>query len=244
MESISNQKEALLYAGKVSLGFSIFLIVIFVGVDFLDIDRYQYSIYPRDVHQWYGIFTGHFLHSSWSHLFSNLPPFLLTMFMIFFFYRSIGWAVFSLIWILTGFAVFMFARESSHLGSSGLVYGLISFVFFSGIFRRNAKSIILMVIVVILYGGYTAGLLPIDEKVSWESHLFGALSGLWTAFIFRHFREFDEVEQEPSWAKDSRDKTHFFNRDIFDKTLVQRRIEAAEEEQRQGLNYNNTDHTY
>lgn len=241
MESFSNQKETLSYAIKVSVGFTLAIILLHIMVGVLNIDRYYYSIYPRDLHQWYGIFTGHFLHSSWSHLFSNAPPLLLTLFMIFFFYQSIGWAAFSLIWILTGFAVFMFARESSHLGSSGLVYGLISFVFFSGLFRRNAKSIILMVIVVILYGGYTAGLLPIDEKVSWESHLFGAISGLWTAFIFRNFRESDEIIQEPSWANDSKEKAYYFPRDTFEKTIEQRRIE---EEFRRQQDLSNMDSTY
>lgn len=240
MESISNQKESLFYSAKVSLGLCIIVVAVHLLVITLDIDRSMYSIYPRDINQWYGIFTGHFLHSTWSHLFSNLAPLCLTIFMVFFFYQSIGWAVFSLILMLTGFAVFMFARESSHLGASGLVYGLIAFVFFSGIFRRNAKSIILMIIVVILYGGYTAGLLPIDEKVSWESHLFGALTGLWTAFVFRNFRENDEKETAPSWVNESKEKTYFFSRDTFDKTIEQR--EREEEERRKNFfdNFNST----
>ena len=116
--------------------------------------KYYWSIYPRDLGQWYGIFTGHYIHASWGHLASNLPPLFVTVMMIFFFYRSIGWAVYSMIWVLTGFAVFMFARNSSHIGASGLVYGLIAFVFFSGIFRRNIKSVVLMVIMVIMYSGY------------------------------------------------------------------------------------------
>ncbi|NOT36392.1 MAG: rhomboid family intramembrane serine protease [Saprospiraceae bacterium] len=240
MESFSNQKESLLYSSKVTIGLGAIIILVHLLITLFDIDRSMYSIYPRDINQWYGIFTGHFLHSTWTHLFSNLAPLCLTMFMIFFFYQSIGWAVFSLILMLTGFAVFMFARESSHLGASGLVYGLISFVFFSGIFRRNAKSIILMVIVVILYGGYSAGLLPVDEKVSWESHLFGALTGLWTAFIFRNFRESDEKEVAPSWANDSNEKSYFFERDTFDKTLEERRKEEEERNKQSPDNFNST----
>ncbi|MEP7196820.1 MAG: rhomboid family intramembrane serine protease [Saprospiraceae bacterium] len=244
MESITNQKEGIWYAAKVSLGFAAFILAVHIIFNVFPIDKFYYSIYPRDIHQWYGILTGHFIHSSWTHLLSNFPPMVLTLFMIFFFFRSIAWAVFTLIWVLTGFAVFMFARESSHLGASGIVYGLISFVFFSGVFRRNAKSIILMVIVVILYGGYTAGLLPIDEKVSWESHLFGALSGLWTAFIFRNFKEHDEIENEPSWAKDSKDKSYFLERDTFEKTLAQRQLDKEAEEERLRQFYNNTNSTY
>lgn len=240
MESITQQKETLFYSAKVSLGFSIITLVIHLIVLNTNLDRTMYSIYPRDIDQWYGIFTGHFFHSSWSHLFSNLAPLCLTIFMIFFFYQSIGWAVVSLILVITGFAVFMFARESSHLGASGLVYGLIAFLFFSGIFRRNAKSIILMIIVVILYGGYTAGLLPIDEKVSWESHVFGMLAGLWTAFVFRNFREKDEEETLPSWANESNESKYFFERDLFDKTIAQRKREEEEARNNNQDNWNST----
>lgn len=250
MDSLTRQKDELLYAAKVALGFSVAMVFIHVYSGITLLDKSRYSIYPRDISQWYGIITGHFLHSSWSHLFSNLAPLLLTIFMVFFFYRSIGWAVFSLIMILTGFAVFMFARESSHLGASGLVYGLISFLFFSGLFRRNPKSLVIMVIVTILYGGYSAGLIPSDEKVSWESHLFGALSGLWTAFIFRHFRETDEYIDAPSWAGDSKEKSYYFERDVFDKTIAQRKAEEEErirkmqEEQARGFWDYPSDRTY
>ncbi|MCC6815217.1 MAG: rhomboid family intramembrane serine protease [Saprospiraceae bacterium] len=243
MESITNQKESLFHALKVAFSFGILILAIHLLVLFFNVDRTLYSIYPRDIHQWYGIITGQFIHSNWSHLFSNLAPLFITVFMIFFFYHSIGWAVLSMILVLTGFAVFVFARESSHLGASGLVYGLIAFVFFSGIFRRNPKSIILMIIVVILYGGYTAGLLPIDEKVSWESHLFGALTGFWTAFIFRNFKESDEQVIEPSWANEKGIKTSFFAKDTFEKTIAQRKKEQEEKQIRQSIWPDNFDST-
>jgi len=126
--------------------------------------------------------------------------------------------------------VFLFGRNYSHIGASGLVYGLISFIFFSGIFRRNVKSIVLMTIMVIMYSGYLAGFFPTEERVSWESHIFGAIAGLWTAFIFRNFREHDEVEVVYEWkGKDRTPKTYFLERDVFDKTLAERKAEKASE---------------
>ncbi len=240
MESFTQQKETLIYSTKVTLGFCFVILATHLLVLSTNLDRTMYSIYPREIEQWYGIFTGHFFHSSWAHLFSNLAPLCLTVFMIFFFYQSIGWAVISLILVATGFAVFMFARESSHLGASGLVYGLIAFLFFSGLFRRNAKSIILMIIVVILYGGYTAGLLPIDEKISWESHIFGMLSGLWTAFVFRNFREKDEEEIVPSWANENSESKYFLERDVFEMTIEDRKREEEKTRDNSPDNWNST----
>lgn len=56
-----------------------------------------------------------------------------------------------------------------------------------------------MTIMVIMYSGYLAGFFPTEERISWESHLFGAIAGLWTAFIFRNFREHDEVAVVYEW---------------------------------------------
>jgi hypothetical protein len=114
------------------------------------------------------------------------------------------------------------------MGASGLVYGLIAFLFFSGFFRRNVKAIALMVIIVILYGGYTAGFLPVDDQVSWESHLLGAFSGLWTAFVFREFREFDEEAPYRRQVVDESTREYYFPRDLFEKTMEQRRREAED----------------
>lgn len=233
IEDIKIQRDHFIYSLKIALGIVVFCIVVHLIFIIIPTPKYYWSIYPRDLGQWYGIFTGHYIHASWGHLASNLPPLFVTVMMIFFFYRSIGWAVYSMIWVLTGFAVFMFARNSSHIGASGLVYGLIAFVFFSGIFRRNIKSVVLMVIMVIMYSGYTAGFIPTDEKVSWESHLFGAIAGLWTAFIFRNYREKDEVIKKPDWYNDHTNKEYYLPRDVFDKTIAEReeeeRIKKEEE---------------
>ena len=77
------------------------------------------------------------------------------------------------------------ARQAYHIGASGLIYGFVSFLFFSGIIRRDNRSIALALIVTFLYGGLTWGVLPIKAEISWEAHLFGSLVGIMFAFIFR-----------------------------------------------------------
>ncbi len=79
----------------------------------------------------------------------------------------------------------MFAREVYHIGASGLIYGFVAFLFFSGIIRRDNKSIGLALIVTFLYGSLIWGVLPGVKGVSWESHLFGGIAGIAAAIIFR-----------------------------------------------------------
>ena len=123
--------------------------------------------------------------------------------------------------------MWLFARPVHHIGASGVVYGLLSFVLFSGIFRRNLKSIALALSVTVLYSGYFYGLLPLNEKISWESHLFGALVGVLVAYLFKGQIEEDEVAEKPSWANDSDDQDYFLPRDAFAKT----KREKLEEQQ-------------
>ena len=86
---------------------------------------------------------------------------------------------------MDGLLVWLFARESYHIGASGLVYGFAAFLFFSGLFRKDKRSIALSLLIVFLYGGMVWGVLPTDPKISFESHLFGALTGIVCAFLFR-----------------------------------------------------------
>ena len=93
-----------------------------------------------------------------------------------------------------------------------------------------------------MYSGYTAGFIPTDEKVSWESHLFGAIAGLWTAFIFRNYREKDEVIKKPDWYNDHTNKEYYLPRDAFDKTIAERDEEERRKKEEE-LNSGFTTHS-
>jgi membrane associated rhomboid family serine protease len=73
-----------------------------------------------------------------------------------------------------------------------VIYGLAAFVVFSGIFRRNLKSIALALIVGFYYGSMIHGVFPGQEGVSWESHLLGAMVGIFASFVFKNSIERDE----------------------------------------------------
>ena len=77
------------------------------------------------------------------------------------------------------------ARKSYHIGASGIIYLLFSFIFFSGIIRKNYRLVAVSLMVIFLYGSMVWYVLPVKESVSWEGHLSGFISGLAMAFIYR-----------------------------------------------------------
>jgi len=145
-----------------------------------------YGIEPRTFKGLIGIFIAPLIHGDLAHLISNTVPMLFLGAVLFFFYERIGGQVFFRAYFWTNILVWLFARPANHIGASGVVYGLAFFLIFFGIFRRDFLSIFISIIVIFLYGGIFYGVLPIDPRVSWESHLAGALVGIFTAITFRN----------------------------------------------------------
>lgn len=165
---------------------------------YFEISFIPYGLYPRTVKGFFGIATTPLIHSNFKHLFSNAIPLLVLGISIEYFYVESSKRVFATSFLATGFFVWIFARESYHVGASGLVYALVSFLFFSGIFKKDKRAITLSLLMVFLYGGLAYGIFPTKEGVSWESHLIGGIIGLATAFIFRRndiYKKYDWEEE-------------------------------------------------
>lgn len=204
-------------------------------------DPVNFGIISRRLYGIMGIVTGPLVHGSWEHLISNTFPLLFLSVISIYFYRKVAYRAFWMIYFLTGASVWLFARHVSHIGASGVVYGLVAFIFWNGVFRRSIRSIILALIVVLLYSGMFFGILPDQEGVSWESHLLGSLMGIFTSFWFKGELEDDELDhrEEPFAAERLIAKQHYLPRDIFDKTKAQR-IAEEEEARRLREQQNNT----
>ena len=118
--------------------------------------------------------------------------------------------------------------NSYHIGASGVVYGLATFIMGTGIFRRNIKSIVLALIVLFYYSGMFMSILPREEGVSWESHLYGGIIGLLVAWYYRNDLETDEVAIAPSWANEApTEGKHFLPRDVFEMTKWERQQQGS-----------------
>lgn len=189
----------------------------------------NWGILPRQIIGLRGILFAPLIHSGFPHLLSNSVPLVLLGGVIVYFYRRVALRSIILIYVLTGIFVWLMARNSFHIGASGVVYGLVSFVFWNGIFRRSLRSIVLALVVTVMYSGYFAGLLPNQEGISWESHLYGALVGIFTSFFYKEELEIEE-EVEKNYApfaneEDNKERPFFLDRNVFEKTKKQREQE-------------------
>jgi membrane associated rhomboid family serine protease len=141
------------------------------------------GIRPRDPHGLIGVLSAPFVHASFAHLMSNtLPLGLLAGLALYAYPRATRYAL-PFIWIASGIGVWLWARESVHVGISGIAHGLMFFLFMMGVLRRDRLGIAIALLVFFLYGGMVMTVLPREPEVSFEYHLFGAIAGLISAFV-------------------------------------------------------------
>lgn len=211
---------------------------------------------PRDLWGLTGILFSPLLHGSLDHIVSNSIPFMVMCTSIFYFYEKVAARGFIMMYFLSGIALWLlgnlffcgteFNRSCSlpHIGASGVVYALLSFIFWTGVFRKSLQSIILALVVTVMYSGYFAGIGPNQEgNVSWEGHLFGALVGIFTAFYYRDELEDHEIESmKDIYANQNHKKeTPFLNQDAFLMTKLERRQAEIEARRKAELERRNRD---
>jgi membrane associated rhomboid family serine protease len=144
----------------------------------------SFGIYPRTLQGLLGIPLAPWIHHNWQHLLSNSAPLAVLAFIV----LQQGLKRFLYVWVLislfAGSAVWLFANEGYHAGASTLVFGLVGYVISHALFSRNIFYIILAGIVCFLYASIITSLTEFLPGVSWTSHFFGFLSGLFLGRIF------------------------------------------------------------
>jgi membrane associated rhomboid family serine protease len=146
----------------------------------------KFGVFPRTFDGFKGVFFTHFIHSNTNHLFNNSIPLFVLLCSLFYFYKDVAYRVLFVGGFFTGFITWIIARESYHIGASGIVYLLFSFVFFSGIIKKHYRLVAVSLIVIFLYGSMIWYVLPIKEGMSWEGHLSGFLVGLVLAILHKN----------------------------------------------------------
>ncbi|MEA1877288.1 MAG: rhomboid family intramembrane serine protease [Bacteroidota bacterium] len=167
----------------------IFIIVIwliFILDLSLDLDLFYWGLYPRKLSGLWGILFSPLLHGSLKHIIANTIPVFVLSTGLFYFYRDLAFRVLVLSYLATGILVWCFGRPSYHIGASGLIYALAGFLFFSGVLRKHVGLMAISLIIVFQYGSLVWGIFPLEEKVSWEGHLMGLISGFILAVFYRH----------------------------------------------------------
>ena len=161
-------------------------LVIFIEWSF-DISLTRLGIWPLEIRGLPGIFLSPLIHADTGHLFNNTIPLLVLGTALFYFYSDVAPRVLAFIWIATGVLVWITARPAWHIGASGVVYGLASFLFVSGMIRRYFRLMALSLLIVFLYGSMVWGMFPfIGSTISYESHMLGAVTGVILALWYRN----------------------------------------------------------
>jgi membrane associated rhomboid family serine protease len=172
-------------AVKMALGFVALIWLIQLLNWALDLGPEDFGVRPRQLAGLPGILFAPLVHGGFAHLIANSPPLLVLGTAMLYLYPSAALRVLPAVYLGTGVAVWLFARGSAHVGASGLIYGLVSYIFVAGLMRRDRRAIAASLLVCFMYGALIWGVLPIEPGVSWETHLAAALIGLLLAIALR-----------------------------------------------------------
>ena len=192
---------------KAFLPVAVFVLLLWLVVALglvLHLPLIQLGIYPRTAAGLAGILFAPLIHGSWGHLISNSFALLILGTALRYGYPRAAGPVVILVYLLSGLGVWCLGRESYHIGASGLTHGMMFFIFTTGILRRDRPSIALSLIAFFLYGGMVWSIFPQQPGISYESHFFGAASGVLAAFLFRRLDP-PQPEKHYSWEDETED---------------------------------------
>lgn len=165
------------------------LVALLWGIFFIDalfdLRLSRFGLRPGSIAGLIGIFTAPLLHGGMGHLFNNSIPLLVALTAILYLYPTAALRVVPLVWLGSGLVGWLIGRPSIHIGASGLLYGLLVFVFLSGVLRRDMRSVSVSLLVWFLYSTMIWGVFPLRPDMSWELHLSGAVIGGLLAWVYR-----------------------------------------------------------
>jgi membrane associated rhomboid family serine protease len=199
-------RSNLRFAFKAALVLTGILWLILIIDEVMGLGLVRFGLRPRSLPGLIGIVTAPLLHGGFAHLFSNTAPLLVALTAILYLYPRAALRAIPIIWMGSGLLAWLIGRPTLHFGASGFIYGLLGFVFVSGILRLELRSVAVSAVVWFLYGSMVWGVLPIRPGMSWELHLSGAILGVALAIVYRHWDitpvrryEWEDDDTVPDW---------------------------------------------
>ena len=171
---------------------SLYLLIGFIGVilvvevlnGLVDHSLNAYGLVPRTTGGMVGIPLSPFLHGSFLHVQSNAVGLLaLGCLAVIRSRERFPWVCLVII-LIGGLGVWLIGRSATHVGASGLVFGLFGYLLFKGLLDRSILSVLVAAVVAGVFGwAVLSGVLPTNTFVSWEGHLCGLAAGILAAII-------------------------------------------------------------
>lgn len=200
-------------AFKFVFGFLVVVWSVFLFDQLLDLGLIRFGLRPRDGAGLIGLATTPLLHFNLSHLMSNTLPLLIGGTLMLYLFPNASLRVLPMLFVGTSGLAWLFARDHVHIGASGLIYGVLAFVFVSGVLRRDLRSVGAALLVWFFYGSMLWGVLPSTPSTSWELHASGLVLGVTFALLFRGWDrppmkrydwddEDDEDDPDAPWRSD------------------------------------------
>lgn len=184
---------------------------------------YKLGVFPLRIESLTGVVTMIFVHADWKHLLNNMLSFSMLTLALYYFYNTIANKIMLFSLLCSGVLLWFIGRDSWHIGASGLIYAIAFFLFFSGLMRKHTPLVAISLIVAFLYGSMVWHVFPWEtfNKVSWEGHLSGAISGLLVSIVFRKQGPQKPVFEwgEELMSDDDDDEMQFFEEDLIPEEL-------------------------
>lgn len=151
-----------------------------------DLDFDENGILPRTFSGLQGVVFSPFIHADIQHLYNNSIPLLILLATLRFFYARQSFAVIGYGILFSGLITWVIGRDNYHIGASGLIYVLVSFIFFKGIQTKYYRLVALSLAVIVVYGGLVWYIFPkVEENISWEGHLAGLITGFGLSLYYK-----------------------------------------------------------
>lgn len=171
---------------EITLGAVVVIWLVYLLELILPFDLRMYGIRPRSIVGLWGIAISPLLHAGFAHLIANTGALAVLLLLSLSYNRKLTFEAIAFIWLVDGVLVWVFgSAHSVHIGASGIIFGLIGFLLFLGVFRREWKTIVISLIVLVFYGGAVLSMLVYIPGVSWAGHFFGFCAGVLAAWLAR-----------------------------------------------------------
>ena len=153
---------------------------------YFDLNLYKFGVFPREIMGLRAILCAPFIHNDFTHLLNNSIPILVLGSLFIFFYKNLSFEIFMWLFFISGILLWGIGRPNYHIGASGIIYALATFLFTSGIIKKDTRLAAISLIIAFLYGSLIWGIFPSKLNISWEGHLSGLISGVTVAIFYRH----------------------------------------------------------